>query len=58
MVLERTFAWPDKTSVIVGLYGPVEASTKEELIDRAAVQVTFSPAAGQSSMWVEIRGCT
>ena len=39
----------DKTSVVCGMYGPVEASMKEEVIDRASLQLTLTPAAGQSS---------
>ena len=38
----------DLTSVIVGVFGPIEASPKEELIDRATIQVNFQPAIAQS----------
>ena len=41
-------ALADLTSVIVGVFGPIEAGAKEELIDRATIQVNFQPAIAQS----------
>eukprot|EP00128_Syssomonas_multiformis_P010069 Colp12_sorted_trinity150504_noHs@18515 len=36
----------DKTCVLVAVYGPVEVKPNKELIDRAAVEVTFKPKSG------------
>ena len=38
----------DKTTVIAAVYGPMPVSTRQEKIDRATIQVTFTPASGQS----------
>eukprot|EP00455_Lapot_gusevi_P011838 TRINITY_DN1553_c0_g2_i1.p1 TRINITY_DN1553_c0_g2~~TRINITY_DN1553_c0_g2_i1.p1 ORF type:complete len:244 (+),score=19.74 TRINITY_DN1553_c0_g2_i1:53-733(+) len=39
----------DKTSVVVAVYGPVEASSRNEQIDKATIEVVFRPASGQQS---------
>eukprot|EP01083_Nonionella_stella_P208878 757688_1 len=35
-----------KSSVLVGIYGPLESDRKEELIDRACIDVVYKPLSG------------
>ena len=37
--------------VICGVYGPVQASLKEELVDKALISVTFTPLAGAGGIF-------
>lgn len=51
-----------KTSVLVGVYGPMQVSRRQELLDRAAVEVALTPLSGQTGpkevlLASEIRGC-
>ena len=36
--------------VICGVYGPVQASLKDELVDKALISVTFTPLAGSGGI--------
>jgi exosome complex component RRP46 len=39
------------TSVIAAVYGPMEVKQRDEILDRATVQVTFKPNNSLSGMW-------
>jgi hypothetical protein len=41
----------EKTSVLVGCFGPVDVSTNKELIDRASIQVNFESLQGKSGKY-------
>ena len=38
-----------KTEVLVGVYGPIQVSSKREQLDQATLEVTFAPLSGPSS---------
>jgi exosome complex component RRP46 len=38
--------------VLCGVYGPVQASLKEELVDKALISVTFTPLAGAGGLFI------
>ena len=46
MYIQITINWIGNTSVIVGIFGPIEAKSKLEMQDKAAVQVFYQPKSG------------